>query len=121
MGRRLIVETEAVLTEADGADARRYPGVAINARRRRRLPFRVVYRVDRVLREGVENIGQHQLLMLLLVMQSDLHDRYDSLEYRLIRALQQFGDRGIDMGAIGGHLFDARTGDQTALRPGVPR
>jgi hypothetical protein len=33
--------------------------------------------MGRVLREGVQDVGEHQLLMLLLVMQADLDNRHD--------------------------------------------
>ena len=59
-----------------------------------------------VLREGVEDVGEHQFLMLLLVMQSDLDDRGHRFE--IVRGLDQRGHRRVDMGAVGGRLNDTR-------------
>ena len=76
--------------------------------------------MGRVLRKGVQDVGEHQLLMLLLVMQPDLDNRNDFFQRRLVCAVQKLADRGIDMSAIGGHLLDTRTGNQSALRPRMP-
>ena len=82
---------------------------------------RIVGRMGRVLREGVQDVGEHQFLMLLLVMQADLDDRHDLVERRRVGALDQPLHRRIDMGAIGGDLRDVRPRDQAALRPRVAR
>ena len=58
----------------------------------------------------MQDVGQQQFLMLLLVMQSDLDDRRDARERGIVRALDQRRDRGIDMRAVSGDL---------AARPGA--
>ena len=84
---RLVVEAEPLAFMADGVNAGRYidktawtklldlPGA-------RRLPVRVVNRIGRVLREGVQDVGEQQFLMLLLVMQADLQNREHALGIR---------------------------------------
>jgi hypothetical protein len=68
----------------------------------------------------MQDIGNEQLLMLLLVMQAD----FDNFEYpRCIRRRNlpdQPLDRRIDMGAIGRDVLTIGTRDQTALRPRMP-
>ena len=44
-------------------------------------------RVRRILRKGVQNVGQHQFLMLLLVVQADLQDRENP--FGLLRGFDQ--------------------------------
>ena len=79
----------------------------------------VVDRMCRILRKGVQKVSQHQFLMLLLVMQSDLDDRKDP--FGLLRRFDQLDHRRIDMRAVGRGLGDAGARDQTALRAGVTR
>ena len=121
--RRLVVEAEAVAVVADGwmpdgtRRSRRAPSWTWP---RRRLPVGVVGRIGRVLREGVQDVGEQQLLMLLLVMQPDLEDRNTRLASPR-GALDQPLDRAIDMGAIGRDLLAIRAGDQAALRARMTR
>jgi hypothetical protein len=42
----------------------------------------------------VQDVGQHQFLMLLLVMQADLDDRDNLLQLRRVGALYQPADGG---------------------------
>ncbi len=41
----------------------------------RRLPVGVVDRIGRVLREGMQDVGDQQFLMLLFVIEADLENR----------------------------------------------
>jgi hypothetical protein len=98
----------------------------VDRRRRRRralasrpLPIGVVGRMRLVLREGVEDIGEHQFLMLLLVMQSDLDDRGHRFE--IVRGLDQRGHGRVDVGAVRGRFNDTRPRYKAALRPLLPR
>ena len=67
----------------------------------------------------MQEIRQHQLLMLLFMMQPDFHDWKDPFGFR--RGFDQPRHGGIDMGAIGDCLGNARPRDQAALRPRLPR
>ena len=78
MLRRLVVEMKAVALVPDQMNAGRNIGIAALAGRRRHLPAVVINRIGRVLREGMQDVGQQQFLMLLLVMQADLEDREKS-------------------------------------------
>ena len=73
------------------------------------------------MRKGVQDVGQQQFLMLLLVMQSDFHDRRDALKRGVVRVLDQRGDRGIDMRAVGGDLVAVRAREQPAHRTRMAR
>ena len=78
MLRRLVVEMKAVALVPDQMDAGRDIGIATLAGRRRHRPAIVINRMGRVLRKGMQDVGQQQFLMLLLVMQPDLEDREKS-------------------------------------------
>ena len=69
---------------------------------------RIVGWSARVLREGVQDIGQHQFLMLLLVIEADLEDAEHLARARSSsQFIEQLLDRGVDMRAIGGDLVRA--------------
>ena len=100
MRRPFVVEREACAVVADGVNAGDQTVFAgVGARAVRPLPVPIVGRMRRVLRKGVQDIGQHQLLMLLLVMQPDLDDREDPLG--VLRRFDQLRHRRIDMRAVG--------------------
>ena len=84
-------------------------------------PRRIVGRRDRVLRKGVQDVGQHQFLMLLLVIEADLDQRHQLGEGVLAGGLEEFHHGGIDMPAIGGDFVGARAGQMAALVAGMPR
>jgi len=65
----------------------------------------------------VLGIHQDQLLMLLLVIESELEQRLPVAA----AALDQVGHGLGHMPAIGQDLFDSRPGDHAALRPRMPR
>ena len=80
------------------------------AGRGREAPRRIIGRRDRVLREGVQDVGQHQFLMLLLVVEADLDQRRQLRRACPRRRLEEFDDGRIDMPAIGGDFIGARDG-----------
>ena len=76
MPRRLVVEAEPLPRVADGVNAGRHIDKTARPKRSsRRQPARVVDRIGRVLREGVQDIGDQQFLVLLLMMQANFQDR----------------------------------------------
>ena len=113
---------EAVVGMPDGVDAL-VEGDPFLCRtlRRREAPGWIIGRRDRVLGKGVQDIGQHQFLMLLLVVEADLDQRRELGEAPLAGGLEELDHGGIDMPAIGGDLVGARAGQVAALVPGVPR
>ena len=117
-----VVEMEAVVAVPDGVDAfvQRDPFVA-GSMGCREAPRRVIGRRDRVLRERMQDVGQHQFLMLLLVIEPDLDQRHQSGEGVLIGRLEEFHHRGVDMAAIGGDFVGARAGQMAALVTGMAR
>ena len=69
----------------------------------------------------MQDIGEHQFLMLLLVIEPDLDQRRQLLQRGFVGGLEEFDHRRIDMAAIGGDLVGARAGQMAALVAGVPR
>ena len=122
VARGFVVEAEALAFMTDRMNARGNINETARAlRRARRLPFGVIDRVGRVLREGMQDVGEQQFLVLLLVMQADLQNREYALRVRRRHLLDQPLDRRIDMGAIAGDVLAVRPGDQAALGAGVAR
>ena len=102
---RLVVEAIALAVMADLVDTGGHVDEAARPKRRaRRLPIRIVGRIGRVLREGVQDIGEQQFLVLLLVMQADLENFEHALRFRRRHGFDQPLDRLIDMGAIAGDV-----------------
>ena len=108
---------------ADRADALGQFGVTASARSRAAdCQFGIVGRSGRVLREGVQDVGEQQLLMLLLVIEPELDSGAQDFGKRCrARFDDQPLDRRIDMRAIGGDLAGVRPRDQPALRPRMAR
>jgi hypothetical protein len=59
--------------------------------------------------------------MLLLMVQSDFHQRCDRRQGLFARLMKEFHDRRVDVPAIGGDFICAGTGEVAALVTGVPR
>ena len=116
-----IVEMEAVVAVSDGVDAlvERDPFLS-RMLRRREAPGRIIGRRDRVLGKGVQDVGQHQFLMLLLVVEADLDQRRELDEALLAGSLEELDHGGIDMPAIVGDLVRAGAGQVAALVAGMP-
>ena len=113
---------KAVVGVPDGVDAlvEGDPFVA-GAGRSREFPRGIVGRRNRILREGVQDVGQHQFLMLLLVIEADFHQRREPGQRVLAGLVKEFHHGGVDMPAVGGDLLGAGTGQMAALVAGVPR
>jgi hypothetical protein len=79
-------------------------------------PLRVVDRVQRVHRQQVFDVGEQQLLVLLLVLQAELHQL---TQLGVVRARQQGGDARVHVRAVGLDFGQARPRDQAALRARV--
>ena len=73
------------------------------------------------MREGVQDVGQHQFLMLLLVIEADFDQRRERPQRVLAGLVEEFHHGGVDMPAVGGDLVGARTGQMAALVAGVAR
>ena len=97
MGRLLIVETKAVAIEPDRTNAGRDPRIIIATCGGWRFPGRVIGGMRRVLREGVQDVGPKQFLVLLLVVQAEFDQRHDGCKLGLAGALQQPFHRAVDM------------------------
>ncbi len=106
MHRELIVETEPVATVTDfdrtavvlEPAGLRWVG---GGGGRRDIHVR---RVQRVLREHVLDVHEQQLLVLLLMVQTE-GDQFG--ETRLVELIEQRSHRPIDVGAVTGDLLDA--------------
>src|SRR5450830_2190899 len=103
MPGRLVVEAEALpavpdRVNADGhLDKPARSNTTWPLRRARRLPSRVVSWIGRILREGVQDVGDEQFLVLLLVMQADFENREDALGIRRWHIRNQAFDCRVDM------------------------
>ena len=78
-------------------------------------------RIGRVLCECVENVGDQQFLMLLLVMQPDFDNFEHAPGVRRRRLRNQPFNSGVDVRAIGGNVFAIGPRDQATLRPRMTR
>src|ERR1700694_1770862 len=85
------------------------------------FPKGIIGRRYGVLRERVQDVGQHQFLMLLLVIEADFKQRRDRRKGVFAGFVKKFPDRRGDMPAIGGDFVGAWTGQVAALVTGVPR
>src|SRR5262249_17167641 len=111
-----VIETEAMTIMANCVNAGRYFNVAAwSLCCPRRLPFWIIGRVRRILREGVQNVGDQQFLVLLLVMQPDFDNREYALGLRRRYPPYQSFDRRIDVRAVSRDVFAIRPRDQATL------
>ena len=96
MARPLAIERKAVLASADLDDsgASRMEGQRLGREAGRRGEFGVG-RLDRVLGERGEDVGQEQFLMLLLMVDAEL----DQLERRRRQIGEGIVERFVDTGA----------------------
>ena len=113
----LVVEREAIAIVPDLDD----PAVVVDppgsGHRRAVAPWQcAVRRAQRVAREGVVDVHDQQLLVLLLVVQAQLEQLGRSLVRTAVDDLQ---NGGVDVLAVLGDLRDAWAGDQPALGSGV--
>ena len=76
-----------------------------------------ISRFERILGEGREDVGQEQLLVLLLVVDAELDQRQRFGRQRRQRALERL----VDMSAIGADLVERRAAEHAAPGPRVTR
>ena len=120
--RLFIVEMKAVAGVADAVDAFvEIDPVLARTARGREAPRRVVGRGNRVLGKGVQDVGEHQFLVLLLVVEADFHQRRNRGQPFVTGFAKEFDDRGIDVAAVGGDLIGARPRQIPAPVAGMPR
>jgi len=63
----------------------------------------------------VQDVGQHQFLMLLLVVEADLQKRHQACKRGLVSLVEKFYDGGVDVAAVGGDFLGAGAGEEAAL------
>jgi hypothetical protein len=119
VARSLVVEGEAGTAVADPAHALLE---ALEAERRRDRPRRLGKRAiggpQGALAEGVLEIGEHQLLVLLLVVEAELH--HPQQTGRVVGpALQPREQLPVDGRAEAHHLVEGRAREETAPGTGV--
>ncbi len=73
------------------------------------------------MRKSVQDVGQHQFLMLLLMIKADFDQRRDRPQRILFGFMKEFHDCGVDMPPVGGDFVRAGPGQMAALMTGVPR
>src|SRR6266576_6644398 len=118
----LVVETISVTLEADAPNAGWQRGRCVRRRRRaRQAPIGGVSRRERILCKGMQDIGEEELLVLLLVMQPDLQDAQHLGELRLLDARQQPLDSRVDVGAKRRDVFAVWAREDPAPWPRVAR
>ena len=76
--------------------------------------------VRRILREGVQDVGQQQFLMLLLVIEPQLDQRHDLRLAGQRGRSKEIRHPGIDVAAVGGNLIGCWARDRAARRPRMP-
>jgi len=69
----------------------------------------------------MQDVGQHQFLMLLFVVEADLHEGSDGGQLVVGGLAKEFYDRCIDVAPVGGDLIGARPGQIAAPVAGVTR
>src|ERR1700716_2397914 len=117
MRGQLVIKTETLRGKADGVNFSRYFDEFIRGCLcRASLPRAIISRRSRIFCKGVQN-----LLMLLLVVQSDLEDPIYVGKLGAARRREQMLNRLIDMPAIRRDLLAAGPGQQPAPRPRVAR
>ena len=67
------------------------------------------------MRKRVQDVGQHQFLMLLLMVEADFHQRCDRRQGVCIGLVKELHHGGVDMPAVGGDFVGAGAGQMAAL------
>jgi len=75
--------------------------------------------MERIVAQDVLEIGQHEFLMLLLVVQPERHERREARPGRVVERRDQRPHGLVDMGPVGVDLGHRRAREQTALGAGV--
>jgi hypothetical protein len=114
VARALVVEREALAAVPDGDEAAVEPHPVVrDACHRREPPSGLVHRLQRIARQHVLDVGEHQLLVLLLVLQTEFDQRID---LGVVRRVQQGRHTVVHGTPIRHHLGQRRTRHQPALR-----
>ena len=121
VARPLAVESEAPAPVSNVVKPFfvRDPAVWLQCGRVRSRSRRQVGRTQRVGPEGVLDVGEHQLLVLLFVVQAQLEQRPHLAVFIQAPARQGFADGAVHEGPVGHHFVGARTRQQPPLRARV--
>src|SRR5215470_939873 len=121
MRRSFVVEAKSIGVVADCMNAMRHFDVTTRTLCcTRTLPLRIVDRIGGVLCKRVQDVGNQQFLMLLLVVQPDFNDGKDAFCV-LCRYLSDQALHGrIDMSTIGRDVLSIWAGNESTLRSSVP-
>lgn len=120
VARQLVVEAEAGAAVADLGQAALEVQPAQRPDRAGGRQRRIqVGRVQRILRQQVLQVGQDQLLVLLLVLHAEFHQHRQLAVLR--RGRQQARDARVDVAAPRQHLVQAGPRQQAALGPRMLR
>ena len=119
MARPLAVEREAVVARADLDDAFAAARASVSGSTAKQAGGGKlgISRLERVLGEGREDVGEEQLLVLLLVVDAEL----DQVERRRRKRRQRALQRLVDVRAIGADLVERRAAEHPAPGPRVAR
>ena len=79
------------------------------------LGCRIDGRPERVERKGVFQVGDHQLLVLLLMVQAQFDQRRACLPGGVVRPVGEGGDGIIHIGAVSGDFSHGRPGHEAAM------
>jgi hypothetical protein len=119
MRRRFIVEAEPVAAMTDQMNAGDQRGRCGRLRfAARPLPAGIVGRMRFIERERMKDVGQKQLLVLLLMIEPDLDDGDERLE--IVGGFDESRHRAVNMGAVRDDFGCRRPRDHTALRARLP-
>src|SRR2546430_8704380 len=113
----IVRKSAAIVTDLDdgfveidemvGTDRR-----AVRLRRARRSRPTIEYWMERVLGEDMVDVGYEQLLMLLLVINSENQNRLDLIAKLLVRSGKKVIDVGVDSGTVAVRFVNSRPRDQ---------
>src|SRR4029077_10436885 len=118
----LIVEMKAVVGMSDGVDAfvQRQPLRAGTGRGGEETIW-VVSGKNRILCEGMQDVREHQFLMLLLMIEADFDERADVAKLGFVRLAEELYDGRNDICSIGRDLLGARPRDVATAMPRMTR
>ena len=112
MSKQYPLPSKPTVWMPDGSSANA-PDAGLRARR---SPIGIVGGGHGTLRERVQDVGEQQLLMLLLVMKTDLENADHLGPLRFLHDREQPLDRFVDMSPEGGDVFAIRPREQPASR-----
>ena len=121
MYRTLIVEMKTLFDMSDRVDAFGDFGITFRHVGTWRTPVGIVCGRNRVLREGMQNIGEQKFLVLLFVIETEFDQRCDDLECLAFELHDQPVDGRIDVRAIVGDVGRIGSCQHSAMRTGMAR